>query len=264
MVLVMPKGRWITINHWIIVQLPKMERKTDLNQISACKLWKRLFWYLMSSPSHLFCEGDLSSIWSADPLLPQKKITRWSRWVAISPIDTCAILVGWTPFWFPSLFPMLLGSILIGNQDDPGWENQKKKTCAELTFFSFISNYIPWHPCYICIYIYIPLYPHSIPIISPWYLHGIPILSPMKYPNEWLLLHVARHGFGWGFAGHEPGRHRNPWWFRGNIYRNCVIDGYDLGISHNLWYHIFLGYSSLYSGKLMSITEDHGDLEVHL
>lgn len=263
MVLVMPKGRWITINHWIIVQLPKMERKTDLNQISACKLWKRLFWYLMSSPSHLFCEGDLSSIWSADPLLPQKKLPDGPGELRSAPL----ILV---PFWlveplFGSLpfSPCCLVRSSLETRTTLDGKIKKKKHALNSLFLA--SYPITFHDIpAIYVYIYIPLYPHSIPIISPWYLHGIPILSPMKYPNESLLLHVARHGFGWGFAGHEPGRHRNPWWFRGNIYRNCVIDGYDLGISHNLWYHIFLGYSSLYSGKLMSITEDHGDLEVHL
>jgi hypothetical protein len=67
-------------------------------------------------------------------------------------------LVGWTPFWFPSLFPMLLGSILIGNQDDPGWENQKKKHALNSLFLA--SYPITFHDIpAICIYIY--------PIISP-------------------------------------------------------------------------------------------------
>ena len=203
MVLVMPKGRWITINHWIIVQLPKMERKNDLNQISACKLWKRLFWYLMSSPSHLFCEGDLSSIWSADPLLPQKKITRWSRWVAISPIDTCAILVGWTPFWFPSLFPMLLGSILIGNQDDPGWENQKKKHALNSLFLA--SYPITFHDIpAIYVYIYIS---HYIPIVSPLYPHDISMVSPFYRP--WNILTNRYFCMSPGMASDEDLRATN-------------------------------------------------------
>ena len=264
MVLVMPKGRWITINHYeSLFNYQKWRERPTWTKLVPVSCEKGYFGIWCLAQAICFVKVTCPLFDLQILCCPRKKLPDGPGELRSAPL----ILV---PFW---LVEPLFGSLSFSTcclvrsslETRTTLDGKiKKKTCAKLTFFSFISNYIPWHPCYICIYIYIPLYPHSIPIISPWYLHGIPILSPMKYPNESLLLHVARHGFGWGFAGHEPGRHRNPWWFRGNIYRNCVIDGYDLGISHNLWYHIFLGYSSLYSGKLMSITEDHGDLEVHL